>query len=305
MSARVDSFLAQVAAWGRGQTDVRAIVVVGSQARISSPADEFSDVDLVLFVDQPEPYLRQDIWLRQFGKPLLTLLEAKLHAGVHERRVLFCDGLEVDFAILPAALAVAVPPETDVVLRRGYRILYGEIAVTDVAAGAAKGVAPKQPQLDELCNDFWYHTLWAAKKLRRGELLFAKQVCDCYLTARLVDLARWRAYDRETWHTYRFFEWWAGEDIVESLSRIFARYDAADIARALRAKGERFGELENDVARRFGLVTQANHREILSRLDDLLTPIERNVAASSARVEAQHPDRAATPAVRTPLALHK
>lgn len=275
MSARVDAFLALVAAWGHGQTDVRAIALVGSQARVSPPADEFSDVDLVLFVDQAEPYLRQDAWLRQFGEPLLTLVESKLHAGLEVRCVLFRDGLEVDFAILPAALAAAVPREAEVVLRRGFRMLYGEIAVADVAAGGAEGLPPTQPQLDALSNDFWFHTLWAAKKLCRGELLFAKQVCDCYLTARLVDLARWRAADDDTWHTYRFFERWAGDDVVESVSRSFARYDAADIARALRAKGERFRELENDVARRFGHVAYAHHPEILSRLDGLLAPIEQ------------------------------
>lgn len=273
MSARVDAFLTQIAAWGRAQSDVRAIVLVGSQARISSPADEFSDVDLVLFVDETERYMRQDGWLRPFGEPLLTLLESTPVAGVKERRVLFWDGLEVDFSILPAAFAAALPSAADVVVRRGFRILYGEIAVADVAAGETKGLPPTRAQLDALCNDFWYHTLWAAKKLRRGEVLFAKQVCDSYLTARLVDLIRWHAYGRDTWHKYRYFERWAGDDIVASLTPTFARYETTDIARALRAQGERFGELEDDVARRFGYVAWAHRREVFNRLDALLAPI--------------------------------
>lgn len=50
----------------------------------------------------------------------------------------------------------------------------------------------------------------------------------------------------------------------------FAQYDAADIGRAFRAKGELFGELERDVAQRFVLVEPVDRPEILRRLDTML-----------------------------------
>jgi aminoglycoside 6-adenylyltransferase len=101
-------------------------------------------------------------------------------------------------------------------------------------------------------------------------LLLAKQVCDCYLTERIVELVRWRAHDQDTWHGYRFFERWAGEETQKALGSTFARYDAADIGRALRAKGELFGGLEREVAQRFGLVEPVDRVEALRRLDALL-----------------------------------
>jgi hypothetical protein len=56
---RVSAFLDEVAAWASAQVDVRA---VSSSARrrgwIWGGADDFSDVDLGLFVDDPERYLR-------------------------------------------------------------------------------------------------------------------------------------------------------------------------------------------------------------------------------------------------------
>jgi aminoglycoside 6-adenylyltransferase len=97
-------------------------------------------------------------------------------------------------------------------------------------------------------------------------------VCDCYPTALLVELARWRAYDRDTWHGYRFFESWAGDEVAEALGLTFAWYEAADIARALRAKGELFGQLEHDVVQRFRLVDTVDRSEVLRRLDALLSP---------------------------------
>jgi aminoglycoside 6-adenylyltransferase len=55
---RVSAFLDEVAAWASAQVDVRAVFLVGSQARVDMAADDFSDVDLGLFVDDPERYLR-------------------------------------------------------------------------------------------------------------------------------------------------------------------------------------------------------------------------------------------------------
>jgi hypothetical protein len=70
-----------------------------------------------------------------------------------------------------------------------------------------------------------------------------------FLIERIVQLARRRAQDQDTWHGYRFFERWA------------------DIGRALRARGELFGELKDDVTQRFGLVEPVDRGEIFRRPD--------------------------------------
>jgi aminoglycoside 6-adenylyltransferase len=260
-----------VAAWAAARDDVWAVLLVGSQARVDTPADQFSDVDLALFVDVPKRYLRDVAWIGSFGEPLLTFLEPTAVGGFEERRVLFRDGLEVDFSILPAAVAITPPPEAAAVLARGFSVIYDDIGLAmPEPAESTPSSTPSEAQLDQLSNDFWYHLLWGARKLRRGEVLLAKQVCDCYLTERIVELVRWRAHDQDTWHGYRFFERWAGAETAEALKPTFAQYDPTDIGRALRAKGELFGELESDVARRFGLVQPIDRREILRRLDGLL-----------------------------------
>jgi uncharacterized OsmC-like protein len=48
--------------------------------------------------------------VRSFGEPLLTLLEPTAVGGFEKRRVLFQDRLEVDFSILPAAVAKTPRP---------------------------------------------------------------------------------------------------------------------------------------------------------------------------------------------------
>jgi aminoglycoside 6-adenylyltransferase len=269
VETRVPAFLDEVAAWAIEQPDVHGVVLLGSQARTHSPADKASDVDLSLFVDVPDRYLRDDGWLRLFGEPLLSLREPTAVGGFEERRVLYRDGLEADFAVLPAGAAETMPPEARAILARGFRVLYGD-AIELGEASLAEPSPPTQEQFDQLSNDFWYHVLWAAKKLWRGELLVAKQACDCFLTWRLVELARWRAQGQDTWHGLRFFERWGGDDLVEALGPTFAGYDAKDIGRALRATGELFARLEDDVAGRFGLTVSVDREEVLRRLDELL-----------------------------------
>src|SRR5207244_90365 len=41
--------------------------------------------------------------------------------------------------------------------------------------------------------DFWYHAVWNARKLRRGELFVAKNACDGYLKALVLRMLGWRA----------------------------------------------------------------------------------------------------------------
>jgi aminoglycoside 6-adenylyltransferase len=267
---RVPGFLDQMTRWAADQADVHAAVLLGSHARLELPADAASDVDVVLFVDEPSRYLRDDSWLRRFGEPLLSFVEPTAVGGFEERRVLFRDGLEVDLAVIPAEAARAIPPDASGVFARGFRVLYDDGLQLELPGAPTIKPSPTEEEFGQLTNDFWYHLLWAAKKLWRGEVLLAKQVCDCFLTWRLVELARWRAHGEDTWHDLRFFELWAGKDLVEALGETFARYEAEDIARALRATGKLFGRLEDEVADRFGLVRSVDRDEVFRRLDALL-----------------------------------
>jgi aminoglycoside 6-adenylyltransferase len=53
----MDALLHEIGGWAAARADVHAAVLVGSQARTDTPADEYSDADVMLFVDDPAPYL--------------------------------------------------------------------------------------------------------------------------------------------------------------------------------------------------------------------------------------------------------
>jgi aminoglycoside 6-adenylyltransferase len=275
-----EALLAAVAGWGRERADVQAVLVIGSRARTIVPADHWSDTDVVLVVDEPAPYAASPAWLEAFGRPLLTFLEPTAVGPYAERRVLFEAGQEVDFALVPVAgvRRMARQPELATVLRRGFRALVDkaglEAELRAAMASPATPEVPDQAAFAQLTHDFWYHLLWATKKLRRGELWIAKQSCDCHLKGLLVTLLAWhtRAGDPEvdTWHGGRFLERWADPGAVAALGRAYARFEEEEVLRGLRATADLFERVERECAERLGLLPSVRHDLVRQRWEEIL-----------------------------------
>ena len=210
----VEGLLTEVSAWAASEPNVRTAFLVGSRARREVPADEFSDVDVVLLADDPAALVDDSSWLGRFGEPLLTFVEETAVGGERERRVLYADGTDVDFAVFPASAAPALTadPGAASALARGFRMLHDELGLGELFATLTPTEPPARAP-EEVVQDFWYHALWAAKKLRRGEAVTASFCLDGALRGALVELARLHARQLrpavDTWHGSRFAERWA------------------------------------------------------------------------------------------------
>ena len=280
VNTRFDLIAAAITGWARERADVRAAVVVGSQVRQELPADRWSDLDVILLVDDPEPYARDETWVAEFGRPLLTFLEPTAVSGQQERRVLYEDGEDVDLPLIPVAALERLDSSPDVarLLARGYRVLVDEIGLAErlarVAATAGEVPPPTQHHLTELSSDFWYHALWAAKKLRRGEVLVAKECLDGYLKERLVELLRLHALAvdpaLDTWHGSRFLERWADPGALSALESAYARYELRDVARALWVTIDLWESVELETARRLGLGAELDRAELRRRIAEVV-----------------------------------
>jgi aminoglycoside 6-adenylyltransferase len=73
--------------------------VIGSRARTDHPADAWSDLDVLLFVRNPEPYVRSEAWVACLGSVWLTFVERTPDGGAWARRTLYAGGLDVDFTL--------------------------------------------------------------------------------------------------------------------------------------------------------------------------------------------------------------
>jgi aminoglycoside 6-adenylyltransferase len=261
-----DQLTQRIATWAHQDPDVRAALVIGSRARTDHPADAWSDLDILLFVRDPDVYVRSADWVAGFGPVWLTFTECTPGGGAWERRVLFEGGLDVDFALNPAQwlehmAAHGLVPEMADVIRRGVRVLADK---DGLAANILQLPLPNVPPFHQptdseflsVVSDFWYHSLWSAKHLRRGELWWAKAGCDWKLKGLLQQLLEWHAHavqgaQRDTWMRGRFLEEWADPHAVAQLSTVFAHYDRQDIARALWATMELFRWLAIETAQQW------------------------------------------------------
>jgi len=279
VNTRMDLTEAAVADWAQEREDVRAAIVVGSQARTDVPADRFSDLDVILIVDDPEPYAESAAWVSEFGTPALTFLE-DTPPRQRERRVLYKTGEDVDFPLFPLSTLDRLGQSANAaaLLARGYRVLVDKIGLEerlrDVVDLAPIPTLPTQADFDQLASDFWYHALWTSKKLRRGEVFTAIECLNGYMKARIVTLLEWhaRAVDPsvDTWHAGRFLERWADPGALAQLEKAYAHYDIRDVARALWETIDLFQGAEEETAARLDLKAGLDHADLRRRVGEVV-----------------------------------
>jgi aminoglycoside 6-adenylyltransferase len=247
--------------WAENDQDVRAALIVGSQARTDAPADEWSDLDVVILHTDPARLLEATDWFESFGTPILSSVEPTAFDWSRERRVLYADGRDVDFSIFPTSATPLLVGRAEGlgVLRRGFVVLVDKDRQLDRLPAAVENAGPESSglptpgQFRANFSDFFYHVLWVAKKLRRGEIWAAKFGCDGYLKRLLLRMIEWDALlagssAAEVWHEGRFLDRWATPEARSHLPGTFARYEPDDIGRALRATGRLYSVLGRKVA---------------------------------------------------------
>ncbi len=256
--------IARYAAWAEETPDVRAALILGSQARTDHPADEWSDLDVLVFVRHPEQFIQVDSWAIGIAPAWLTFAEPTGDGKSWERRTLYEDGRDVDVAFNPVEVLEgilqqkSIPTDFADIIRRGIKVLVdkdGKLAQI-LALPLPEATLFRKPTQAEFVNstsNFWYHTLWSIKHLRRGELWWAKSGVDMHLKRLLQQMLEWHAHATkgekfDTWLRGRFLEEWADPRAVAKLHLTFARYDAGDIANALQATMEMYRWLEDETA---------------------------------------------------------
>jgi aminoglycoside 6-adenylyltransferase len=263
----VDKLLERFVGWARIQPDVIAILNQGSRARTDHPADQWADLDLIIFTTDKEKYLNSAQWLDNFGKAILTYLEQTAVGDELERRVLFEGGVDVDFSIISKeqlAENVERPSSQDLdMIRRGIRVLVDKTGTIQASLSKLSKVPPPERsppsrgEFGELVNDFLYHVYWSAKKLRRGELWTAKACCDGYMKRKLLTMIEWntlakKGWDTDVWFNGRYLEEWAGTETLSDLSNAFAHYGRDDVEQALFATTNLFLRLTKETAEKLG-----------------------------------------------------
>lgn len=235
--------------------DIKAIILIGSSTRDTVKADEYSDLDIIIATCNTEKWLYGD-YPKQLGNVKISFVEATLGGG-KERRILYEGSLDVDMIIFtPAQFETAIKDGVaSWVMNRGYVVMYDSAGYSELLE---KYVSHEIIHTDlsewefgNIVNDFFFHTVWASKKILRGELWSAKMCIDAYLKnylLKIIEVYSASKHDVDVWHDGRFLDRWAENEILMDLKRCFAHYDKEDMVAALLATEELFSKLASQVA---------------------------------------------------------
>ncbi|MCR5403247.1 MAG: aminoglycoside 6-adenylyltransferase [Butyrivibrio sp.] len=241
--------------------DIHAVFVIGSSTRDEIPADEFSDLDLIIVTDNPQKWFSGE-YPELLGRIRISFLEPTLGGGM-ERRSIYEEDKDVDMIIFtPEQFEKALKEGVaGWVMNRGYRVLYdaGRFHALSVQYVSSDIIRPgmTEAEFTNLVNDFYFHNIWAYKKLRRGELWSAKMCIDAYLKNQLLKMIeeyQIAVSGVDVWHDGRFLDQWADHSIREELKKCFAHYERTDCRDALMATHVLFARLSRSVADSRGYV---------------------------------------------------
>jgi aminoglycoside 6-adenylyltransferase len=267
--------------WADHDETIRAVLVVGSQARRDHPADDLSDLDLILFSSKPERHTQDDAWLRTFGDLWVAILD-QTGDGAAEWLTIYASGEKVDLALYHVdELSTAALERSNwhSVCERGVYVLVDKDAqAADVLPkefGSPTTLPPSADEFEMEVKRFWYEVAVVAKFIKRREL-WASYERDLKVKRQLRQLIEWQAqaHGRDTWHDGRFMMEWADTQIYTRLRDIFFQFDAAESWQALLESMNLFRELAQQLAAHYDF-------EYPQALDDNITRFIENLRKRS------------------------
>jgi molybdopterin-guanine dinucleotide biosynthesis protein A len=192
-----------------------------------------------------------------YSTSLLPELEARVDRGELSLRGVNPVTLEVD-----ETLVLNVNTPTDLVVATSEAL--------DEGLGERPVLPPDEEALHELATDFWATALWAARRVRRGDVFLAVDAVNGAMKRSVVTLLGWHALSVDPGASVleagRGLERWGDPGALSSLERAYADYDLRDVARALWETVDLFDGLEEETARRLALERTLDPAELRQRL---------------------------------------
>ena len=114
------------------QSEIKAVIIIGSQARETCKADEYSDLDLIVACSEPDILLSDDKLASKLGRIVYSFVEDTI-AGEKERRILFENSLDVDMIVMTEdKLAQLIKSHVaDDLMNRGFSVYYDNCVISD------------------------------------------------------------------------------------------------------------------------------------------------------------------------------
>jgi aminoglycoside 6-adenylyltransferase len=200
--------IANLIDWANHRPDIRALILTSSRTNPNSPIDEFSDYDVIVAVNDIQPYLDDEKWLEDFGKVLVLYrdpVQTEFDFKRFIRVVQYEDGLKIDFTLCPVGLLkrTASEPKAPGHLDDGYKVILDKDGLTGgMAAPTYQVFVPTVPTAAEYhtcVEHFFTNAPYVAKYIRRGDLFPLNSMLYIMRDERLRLMLEWRVEIDHNW----------------------------------------------------------------------------------------------------------
>lgn len=191
--------------WGEGREDVRALVLSSSRTNptVQHLVDRLSDYDLdVVIQGDARSWYEDRSWLEDFGQVMVGFCdppEREYGIEIFGCVILYEEGLEIDFTIMPVDIfrQVVAEPELRGGWDDGHQVLLDkDHMTTGMKRPTHREYIPSPPTEQEyrrIIDIFFTDATYVAKFLWRDELLFWKHMLDQELKGEaLRRMLEWR-----------------------------------------------------------------------------------------------------------------
>lgn len=282
--------LEQLVRWGQQEPLVRAIVLTSSRAIPHARTDAFSDYDVILALNNIQPFFENRAWLENFGAVLALFRDPLIPDRGFQRSAYvtqYEDGLKIDFSLWPAELLkhISREPQLPKEFDAGYQVLLDKDKLTaGLQPPTFRSYIPTQPTEAEYqakIESFFLDTGYVAKFLWRNDLMAAKYILDQSLKHdHLLPMFEWRIEIDHQWSLKlgpygRGIKRWLRPDLwaeleqtytgADSESNWFALFRSIELMRCVATEvGDALGyryphELEQRARKYLRWVKDSNH----------------------------------------------
>lgn len=250
--------LTRVQNWAEATPSVRAAILTSSRVNPEPSVDQYSDYDIVVYVNDWSQFWDNDEWMSPYFGEVLVRMPWKpgsTNEGWLTRLVVFKDGFRIDFQINEGALDASHFVD-------GYRVLIDKDGITDsLAPPTYEGYLVRKPTKEfweSFTNEFWWEIVYVAKALARDELFYARFMLDTQI--RLVYLRKlieWSICVNLGWSTQpnkygRHFKRLVTPERWEVIESTYVGANIEENWQALENVLALFRELSQEVAEHFG-----------------------------------------------------
>jgi hypothetical protein len=234
--------IAKVKDWARREDNVAGVIVIGSLAREQLEADQWSDLDLMVFVKDIQILVNEHEWLAEFGQPICYFNAiTPFHWADWDwivKRALYADNRDVDFSILRFDRLDDVLAVNQSIMAKGCEVIYdaqenlltAKINQLLIDNTTEEFRIPTEPELNAIINEILYHIIWAYKKIKRHELWVGVSLINTTIKNLLLQLIE--IYNVTVAHSTnfimfegRFLERRTPPEVLEKLSHCVTKYD--------------------------------------------------------------------------------